>query len=416
MNLLTVLILYNDESEKLIPTFKQNILDRTIDDNKINFVEQKIEKEEEFMFKNKSDLDRFDSKYLLVANAFDLCELNQPSLDELEANDYDLMQNIFVIKSGNDYIFPLESEVNKMYYNKIIKVSHLRDLISYENTYFEELLYLLYLEKDISIGDFPLLYYTVTHCCPTLHNYGDEEIDDSITYTIDGIEYNANLQLKSIIPLAKEYLSARELYDMNYSASVNVPIIMSLIDNNKSYRMAQKIFLGTYSVNEIVNGEIIYLKIEDKDDMPPFVKILYQMSNDVDFGLNIIIDIKDTKKRDAVNSTIINNIEVPYKVYDMPKDKSDKDFINSLSYKYTWIISDSVEKVFLIEKSVQTNDCDFIIFGQERDKIRNVSELQEDMPSTENMWVKTDILKEQGTLDFKLEKGSVMFNIRKVYK
>lgn len=416
MNLLTVLILYNDESEKLIPTFKQNILDRTIEDNKINFVEQKIEREEEFMFKSKSDLDRFDSKYLLVANAFDLCELNQPSLDELEANDYDLMQNIFVIKSGNDYIFPLESEVNKMYYNKIIKVSHLRDLISYEDTYFEELLYLLYLEKDISIGNFPLLYYTVTHCCPALHNYEDEEIDDSITYTIDGIEYNANLQLKSIIPLAKEYLSARELYDMNYSASVNVPIIMGLIDNNKSYRMAQKIFLGTYSVNEIVNGEIIYLKIEDKDDMPPFVKILYQMSNDVDFSLNIIIDTKDTEKRDVINMNILNNIEVPYKVYDMPKDKSDKDFINSLSYKYTWIISNNVEKVFLIEKSVQTNDCDFIVFGQERDKIRNVSELQEDMPSTENMWVKTDILKEQGTLDFKLEEGSVMFNIRKVYK
>ena len=191
---------------------------------------------------------------------------------------------------------------------------------------------------------------------------------------------------------------------------------MGLIDNNKSYRMAQKIFLGTYSVNEVINGEIIYLKIEDKKDIPPFVKILYQKSETADFSLNIIINIKDTEKRDAVNMTILDNIGVPYKVYDMPKDISDKDFMNSLKNKYTWIISDNVEKVFLIEKSVQTNDCDFIVFGQERDRIRNVSELQEDMPSTENMWVKTDILKKQGTLDFKLEEGSVMFNIRKVYK
>ena len=34
------------------------------------------------------------------------------------------------------------------------------------------------------------------------------------------------------------------------------------------------------------------------------------------------------------------------------------------------------------------------------------------------MWVKTDILKKQKTLDFKLEndRDNIMFNIRKIYK
>ena len=91
-------------------------------------------------------------------------------------------------------------------------------------------------------------------------------------------------------------------------------------------------------------------------------------------------------------------------------------FIDKLIYKYTWIVGDKVEKICLLDLSVQTNDCEFILFNQEKDKIRTVSEVEN--LSTENMWVKTDILKKQKTLDFKLEndRDNIMFNIRKLYK
>ena len=69
----------------------------------------------------------------------------------------------------------------------------------------------------------------------------------------------------------------------------------------------------------------------------------------------------------------------------------------------------------LLDLTVQTNDCDFIYLSR-KDKERTVSEVEN--LSTENMWVKTDILKKQKTLDFKLEndRDNIMFNIRKIYK
>jgi hypothetical protein len=141
---------------------------------------------------------------------------------------------------------------------------------------------------------------------------------------------------------------------------------------------------------------------------------LYTLEKDPKFnGINIIINQSQSNK---LNEFLQKNITVPHQIYYLPEDLNDSEFIDKLTYKYTWIVSDKVEKICLVDLSVQTNDCEFILFGQEKDKIRTVSEVEN--LSTENMWVKTDILKKQKTLDFKLENGedNIMFNIRKVYK
>lgn len=410
MKLITILILYNEQSKELLDSFKESTIENVFDKDEINFAE--IEVDENNLVFDKKLLEGLDSKYLYVVNVIDKCEFNQIIINILKENKADIIYNTYLIEDEQGEItIPDENQLMKSYYNKIIKVSHLQDLIYYDTTFYDEVIYTISLEKDIIIQKTPFLYYTLKHNNQSLRNFDDEKIDDSINYIIDGIEYNANLQLKSIIPLAKEYLTTRELYDLNYSGSVNIPIILSILDNNKSLRMVQKIFLGTYSIEEIINGELIYQGIEDKTDMKLYTKLLYHMiQNPNPPKLNIIVNSKSN-----LDNFIQENVTIPYKVYSIDDFKDDKD-IDKLKYEYTWIVSNNVKKVFLVDLSVQTNDCEFILFGQEKDKIRTVSEVEN--LSTENMWVKTDILKKQKTLNFKLEndKDNIMFNIRKIYK
>jgi len=410
MKLITILILYNEQSKELLDSFKESTIENVFDKDEINFAE--IEVDENNLVFDKKLLEGLDSKYLYVVNVIDKCEFNQIIINILKENKADIIYNTYLIEDEQGEItIPDENQLMKSYYNKIIKISHLQDLIYYDTTFYDEVIYTISLEKDIIIQKTPFLYYTLKHNNQSLRNFDDEKIDDSINYIIDGIEYNANLQLKSIIPLAKEYLTTRELYDLNYSGSVNIPIILSILDNNKSLRMVQKIFLGTYSIEEIINGELIYQGIEDKTDMKLYTKLLYHMiQNPTPPKLNIIVNSKSN-----LDNFIQENVTIPYKVYSIDDFKDDKD-IDKLKYEYTWIVSNNVKKVFLVDLSVQTNDCEFILFGQEKDKIRTVSEVEN--LSTENMWVKTDILKKQKTLDFKLENGedNIMFNIRKIYK
>ncbi len=410
MKLITILILYNEQSKELLSSFKESALENVFDKDEINFAE--IEVDENNLIFDKKLLEGLDSTYLYVVNVIDKCEFNQIIINLLKETKADIIYNTYLIEDEKGELsMPEESQIMKSYYNKIIKISHLQDLIYYDTTYYDEVIYTISLEKDIIIQRTPFLYYTLKHNGQSLRSFEAEEIDDSINYTIDGIEYNANLQLKSIIPLAKEYLTNRELYDLNYSGSVNIPIIMSILDNNKSLRMVQKIFLGTYSIEEIINGELIYQDIEDKTDIKVYTQLLYHMiQNPNPPKLNIIIDPKSN-----LGNFIQENVTIPYKAYSIDDFKEEKD-IEKLKYEYTWIVSDKVKKICLVDLSVQTNDCEFILFNQEKDKIRTVSEVEN--ISTENMWVKTDILKKQKTLDFKLENGgdNIMFNIRKIYK
>lgn len=410
MKLITILILYNEQSKELLDSFKESTIENVFDKDEINFAE--IEVDENNLVFDKKLLEGLDSKYLYVVNVIDKCEFNQIIINVLKENKADIIYNTYLIEDEQGEItIPDENQLMKSYYNKIIKISHLQDLIYYDTTFYDEVIYTISLEKDIIIQKTPFLYYTLKHNGQSLRNFDDEKIDDSINYTIDGIEYNANLQLKSIIPLSKEYLTTRELYDLNYSGSVNIPIILSILDNNKSLRMVQKTFLGAYSIEEIINGELIYQGVEDKTDIKLYTKLLYHMiQNPNSPKLNIIVNSKSN-----LDNFIQENVTIPYKVYSIDDFKEEKD-IDKLKYEYTWIVSDNVKKIFLLDLSVQTNDCEFILFGQEKDKIRTVSEVEN--LSTENMWVKTDILKKQKTLDFKLENDgdNIMFNIRKIYK
>lgn len=417
MKLLTVIILYTDESKKFIPNIKEMILEKLFSPNEINFVEEYVG-EDSLKIKNIEQLDKFDSKYLYIVNAIDEVIFPEVVLDIIREQNADLIYNEFIILHEDSEKPEISSSdiLLKTYYNKIIKIEYLKKLVIYNDIYFEEILYEISLEKDIKVFKAPLLTYTVKHKIYTIQSFEDfeiNELDDDLNYTIDGVEYNANLQLKSIIPLAKEYLSNRELYDLNYSASIIVPVIMNILKKYKS-GVVYKVFLGVYDIPEILNGLIIYQNVEDIDNLIPYTKFLYTLEKDSKFnGINIIISQSQSNK---LNEYLQKNITVPHQVYYLPKDLNDPDFINKLIYKYTWIVSDKVEKICLLDMSVQTNDCEFILFGQEKDKIRTVSEV-ENLP-TENMWVKTDILKKQKTLDFKLEndRDNIMFNIRKIYK
>ena len=417
MKLLTVIILYTDESKKFIPGIKEMMLKKLYSPNEINFVEEYVG-EESLKIKNIEQLDKFDSKYLYIVNAEDEVIFPELVLDILKEQDADIVYNDFVILHEDSEKPEISSSdlLLKTYYNKIIKIEYLKKLVIYDDIYFEEILYEISLEKDIKKIKAPLLSYTVKHRIHTIQSFEDfeiNELDDNLNYTIDGIEYNANLQLKSIIPLAKEYLSNRELYDLNYSSSIIIPVIMDILKKYKS-GVVYKVFLGVYDIPEIINGLIIHQNVEDKDNLIPYTRFLYTLEKDPKFnGINIIINQSQSNK---LNEFLQKNITVPHQIYYLPEDLNDSEFIDKLTYKYTWIVSDKVEKICLVDLSVQTNDCEFILFGQEKDKIRTVSEVEN--LSTENMWVKTDILKKQKTLDFKLENGedNIMFNIRKVYK
>ena len=392
MKLLTVIILYTDESKKFIPDIKEMILKKLFSPNEINFVEEYVG-EESLKIKNIEQLNKFDSKYLYIVNAEDEVVFLELVLDVLRERDADIVYNDFIILHEDSEKPEISSSdmLLKTYYNKIIKIEYLKKLVIYDGIYFDEILYEISLEKDIKIFKYPLLSYIVKHKIHIIQSFEDfeiNELDDSLNYTIDGIEYNANIQLKSIIPLAKEYLSIRELYDLNYSSSVVIPII--------------------------INGLIIYQGVEDIGNLNPYTKFLYTLEKTPKFnGLNIIIS---PNQSNTLNEYLQKNITIPHKVYYLPKDLNDLEFIDKLIYKYTWIVGDKVEKICLLDLSVQTNDCEFILFNQEKDKIRTVSEVEN--LSTENMWVKTDILKKQKTLDFKLEndRDNIMFNIRKLYK
>lgn len=417
MKLLTVIILYTDESKKFIPGIKEMMLKKLYSPDEINFVEEYVG-EESLKIKNIEQLDKFDSKYLYIVNAEDEVIFPELVLDILKEQDADIVYNDFVILHEDSEKPEISSSdlLLKTYYNKIIKIEYLKKLVIYDDIYFEEILYEISLEKDIKKIKAPLLSYTVKHRIHTIQSFEDfeiNELDDNLNYTIDGIEYNANLQLKSIIPLAKEYLSNRELYDLNYSSSIIIPVIMDILKKYKS-GVVYKVFLGVYDIPEIINGLIIHQNVEDKDNLIPYTRFLYTLEKDPKFnGINIIINQNQSNK---LNEFLQKNITVPHQIYYLPEDLNDSEFIDKLTYKYTWIVSDKVEKICLVDLSVQTNDCEFILFGQEKDKIRTVSEVEN--LSTENMWVKTDILKKQKTLDFKLENGedNIMFNIRKVYK
>lgn len=417
MKLLTVIILYTDESKKFIPGIKEMMLKKLYSPDEINFVEEYVG-EESLKIKNIEQLDKFDSKYLYIVNAEDEVIFRELVLDILKEQDADIVYNDFIILHEDSEKPEISSSdlLLKTYYNKIIKIEYLKKLVIYDDIYFEEILYEISLEKDIRKIKAPLLSYTVKHRIHTIQSFEDfeiNELDDNLNYTIDGIEYNANLQLKSIIPLAKEYLSNRELYDLNYSSSIIIPVIMDILKKYKS-GVVYKVFLGVYDIPEIINGLIIHQNVEDKDNLIPYTRFLYTLEKDPKFnGINIIINQNQSNK---LNEFLQKNITVPHQIYYLPEDLNDSEFIDKLTYKYTWIVSDKVEKICLVDLSVQTNDCEFILFGQEKDKIRTVSEVEN--LSTENMWVKTDILKKQKTLDFKLENGedNIMFNIRKVYK
>lgn len=417
MKLLTVIILYTDESKKFIPSIKEMMLKKLYSPDEINFVEEYVG-EESLKIKNIEQLDKFDSKYLYIVNAEDEVIFPELVLDILKEQNADIVYNDFVILHEDSEKPEISSSdlLLKTYYNKIIKIEYLKKLVIYDDIYFEEILYEISLEKDIRKIKAPLLSYTVKHRIHTIQSFEDfeiNELDDNLNYTIDGIEYNANLQLKSIIPLAKEYLSNRELYDLNYSSSIIIPVIMDILKKYKS-GVVYKVFLGVYDIPEIINGLIIHQNVEDKDNLIPYTRFLYTLEKDPKFnGINIIINQNQSNK---LNEFLQKNITVPHQIYYLPEDLNDSEFIDKLTYKYTWIVSDKVEKICLVDLSVQTNDCEFILFGQEKDKIRTVSEVEN--LSTENMWVKTDILKKQKTLDFKLENGedNIMFNIRKVYK
>ena len=417
MKLLTVIILYTDESKKFIPDIKEMILKKLFSPNEINFVEEYVG-EESLKIKNIEQLNKFDSKYLYIVNAEDEVVFLELVLDILREKDADIIYNDFIILHEDSEKPEISSSdmLLKTYYNKIIKIEYLKKLVIYDGIYFDEILYEISLEKDIKIFKYPLLSYIVKHKIHIIQSFEDfeiNELDDSLNYTIDGIEYNANIQLKSIIPLAKEYLSSRELYDLNYSSSVIIPIIMGILKKYKS-GVVYKVFLGVYDISEIINGLIIYQGVEDIGNLSPYTKFLYTLEKIPKFnGLNIIIS---PNQSNTLNEYLQKNITIPHKVYYLPKDLNDLEFIDKLIYKYTWIVGDKVEKICLLDLSVQTNDCEFILFNQEKDKIRTVSEVEN--LSTENMWVKTDILKKQKTLDFKLENDidNIMFNIRKIYK
>ena len=417
MKLLTVIILYTDESKKFIPDIKEMILKKLFSPNEINFVEEYVG-EESLKIKNIEQLNKFDSKYLYIVNAEDEVVFLELVLDVLRERDADIVYNDFIILLEDSEKPEISSSdmLLKTYYNKIIKIEYLKKLVIYDGIYFDEILYEISLEKDIKIFKYPLLSYIVKHKIHIIQSFEDfeiNELDDSLNYTIDGIEYNANIQLKSIIPLAKEYLSSRELYDLNYSSSVVIPIIMDILKKYKS-GVVYKVFLGVYDISEIINGLIIYQGVEDIGNLSPYTKFLYTLEKIPKFnGLNIIIS---PNQSNTLNEYLQKNITIPHKVYYLPKDLNDLEFIDKLIYKYTWIVGDKVEKICLLDLSVQTNDCEFILFNQEKDKIRTVSEVEN--LSTENMWVKTDILKKQKTLDFKLENDidNIMFNIRKIYK
>lgn len=416
MKLLTVIILYTDESKKFIPDIKEMILKKLISPNEINFVEEYVG-EESLKIKNIEQLNKFDSKYLYIVNAEDEVVFLELVLDVLRERDADIVYNDFIILHEDSEKPEISSSdmLLKTYYNKIIKIEYLKKLVIYDDIYFDEILYEISLEKDIKIFKYPLLSYIVKHKIHIIQSFEDfeiNELDDSLNYTIDGIEYNANIQLKSIIPLAKEYLSNRELYDLNYSSSIIIPVIMDILKKYKS-GVVYKVFLGVYDISEIINGLIIYQGVEDIGYLSPYTKFLYTLEKTPKFnGLNIIIN---PNQNNTLNK-YLKNITIPHKVYYLPKDLNDLEFIDKLIYKYTWIVGDKVEKICLLDLSVQTNDCEFILFNQEKDKIRTVSEVEN--LSTENMWVKTDILKKQKTLDFKLEndRDNIMFNIRKIYK
>lgn len=417
MKLLTVIILYTDESKKFIPDIKEMILKKLFSPNEINFVEEYVG-EESLKIKNIEQLNKFDSKYLYIVNAEDEVVFLELVLDVLRERDADIVYNDFIILHEDSEKPEISSSdmLLKTYYNKIIKIEYLKKLVIYDGIYFDEILYEISLEKDIKIFKYPLLSYIVKHKIHIIQSFEDfeiNELDDSLNYTIDGIEYNANIQLRSIIPLAKEYLSNRELYDLNYSSSVIIPIIMDILKKYKS-GVLYKVFLGVYDISEIINGLIIYQGVEDIGNLSPYTKFLYTLEKTPKFnGLNIIIS---PNQSNTLNEYLQKNITIPHKVYYLPKDLNDLEFIDKLIYKYTWIVGDKVEKICLLDLSVQTNDCEFILFNQEKDKIRTVSEVEN--LSTENMWVKTDILKKQKTLDFKLENDidNIMFNIRKLYK
>ena len=96
MKLLTVIILYTDESKKFIPDIKEMILKKLISPNEINFVEEYVG-EESLKIKNIEQLDKFDSKYLYIVNAEDEVVFLELVLDVLREKDADIIYNEFII-------------------------------------------------------------------------------------------------------------------------------------------------------------------------------------------------------------------------------------------------------------------------------------------------------------------------------
>ena len=129
MKLLTVIILYTDESKKFIPDIKEMILKKLFSPNEINFVEEYVG-EESLKIKNIEQLNKFDSKYLYIVNAEDEVVFLELVLDVLRERDADIVYNDFIILHEDSEKPEISSSdmLLKTYYNKIIKIEYLKKL------------------------------------------------------------------------------------------------------------------------------------------------------------------------------------------------------------------------------------------------------------------------------------------------
>ena len=128
MKLLTVIILYTDESKKFIPDIKEMMLKKLFSPNEINFVEEYVG-EESLKIKNIEQLNKFDSKYLYIVNAKDELDFPELVLDVLRERDADIIYNEFIILREDSEKPEISSPdmLLKTYYNKIIKIKLYRN-------------------------------------------------------------------------------------------------------------------------------------------------------------------------------------------------------------------------------------------------------------------------------------------------
>ena len=139
MKTLTVIILYDKNSEKNIEPLKEQILSG-VDKNDINFVTY-FSEDDKYIIKDIDTLNSYDSKYLCVVNALDTVTLLPDTIETLKENNYYILFDDFLIYDDERETMSSEYESLDQIYNKMIRIDYLKKIFHDSDIFINDLLY-----------------------------------------------------------------------------------------------------------------------------------------------------------------------------------------------------------------------------------------------------------------------------------